>query len=80
MKLLIQLVREILHLSGKIQGKVREFQTPMAVATMLNNASVRIGEILLLSGFFTSCFLVSTTSRSFSTGVHSLLDISSLSV
>ena len=35
MKLLIQLVREILHLSGKSQGKVREFQTPMAVATML---------------------------------------------
>ena len=34
MKLLIQLVREILHLSGKSQGKVREFQTPMAVATM----------------------------------------------
>ena len=36
MKLLIQLVREILHLSGKSQGKVREFQTPMAVATMIN--------------------------------------------
>ena len=35
MKLLIQLVREILHLSGKSQGNVREFQTPMAVATML---------------------------------------------
>ena len=34
MKLLIQLVREILHLSGKSQGKVGEFQTPMAVATM----------------------------------------------
>ena len=34
MKLLIQLVREILHLSGKSQGKVTEFQTPMAVATM----------------------------------------------
>ena len=34
MKLLIQLVREISHLSGKSQGKVREFQTPMAVATM----------------------------------------------
>ena len=34
MKLLIQLVGEILHLSGKSQGKVREFQTPMAVATM----------------------------------------------
>ena len=34
MKLLIQLVREILHLSGKSQGKVREFQKPMAVATM----------------------------------------------
>ena len=33
-KLLIQLVREILHLSGKSQGKVREFQAPMAVATM----------------------------------------------
>ena len=26
--------QEILHLSGKSQGKVREFQTPMAVATM----------------------------------------------
>ena len=36
MKLLIQLVREILHLSGKSQGKVREFQTPMAVATMFD--------------------------------------------
>ena len=34
----------------------------------------------LLSGFVTSCFLVSTTSRSCSTSVHSLLDISSLSV
>ena len=34
MKLLIQLVRGILHLSGKCQVKVREFQTPMAVATM----------------------------------------------
>ena len=33
-EMLIQLVREILHLSGKSQGKVREFQTPMAVATM----------------------------------------------
>ena len=28
------LVREILHLSGKSQGKVGEFQTPMAVATI----------------------------------------------
>ena len=37
-KLLIQLVREILHLSGKSQGKVREFQTPMAVATMLSQS------------------------------------------
>ena len=35
MKLLIQLVGEILHLSGKSQGKVREFQIPMAVATMV---------------------------------------------
>ena len=40
MKLLIQLVREILHLSGKSQGKVREFQTPMAVATMLSHRNV----------------------------------------
>ena len=41
MKLLIQLVREILHLSGKSQGKVREFQTPMAVATMLCLSTVQ---------------------------------------
>ena len=43
MKLLIQLVREILHLSGKSQGKVREFQTPMAVATMLYMGTFRLG-------------------------------------
>ena len=41
MKLLIQLVREILHLSGKSQGKVREFQTPMAVATMMQQVMIR---------------------------------------
>ena len=40
MKLLIQLVREILHLSGKSQGKVREFQTPMAVATMIDAGNI----------------------------------------
>ena len=35
MQLLIQLIREILHLfSVKSQGKVREFQKPLAVATM----------------------------------------------
>ena len=34
MKLLIQLVREILHLSGKSQGNVREFPKPLAVAAM----------------------------------------------
>ena len=33
--LFIPLVREILHLSGKGQGKVKEFQKPLAVATML---------------------------------------------
>ena len=41
MKLLIQLVREILHLSGKSQGKVREFQTPMVVATMVREGNSR---------------------------------------
>ena len=46
MKLLIQLVREILHLSGKSQGKVREFQTPMAVATMLWQLHVNLEEII----------------------------------
>ena len=34
MKMLIQLVRKILHLSGKSQGRVRELQKPRAVATM----------------------------------------------
>ena len=33
--LLIQLVREVLHLSGKSQGKVIEFQKPLTLATML---------------------------------------------
>ena len=33
--LFILLVREILHLSGKGQGRVKEFQKPLAVATML---------------------------------------------
>ena len=33
--LLIQLAREVLHLSGKSQGKVMEFQKPLALATML---------------------------------------------
>ena len=34
-QLLIQLVREILHLfSVKSQGKVKEFHKPLAVATM----------------------------------------------
>ena len=32
MKLLIQLVREFLQLSGKGQGKVMEFQKPLALA------------------------------------------------
>ena len=51
MKLLIQLVREILHLSGKSQGKVREFQTPMAVATMrlLNPIDPKIIIVILLT-------------------------------
>ena len=31
----------ILHLSGKSQGKVREFQTPMAVATMTKSYDSR---------------------------------------
>ena len=35
LNLFIPLVREILHLSGKGQGKVKEFQKPLAVATML---------------------------------------------
>ena len=34
MKLLIQLVRRILHLSGKSQGIVREVQKLPAVASM----------------------------------------------
>ena len=34
MKLLIQLVREILHLSGNSQEKVREFQGRLAGAAM----------------------------------------------
>ena len=34
-EIVIQLVREILHLSGKSQGKVREFQKPLAVAAMI---------------------------------------------
>ena len=42
MKFLIKLVREILHLSGKIQGKVREFQKPLAIATMNWPNSMRI--------------------------------------
>ena len=46
--MLIQLVREILHLSGKSQGKVREFQTPMAVATMIR---VSVCEHIKFEGF-----------------------------
>ena len=33
LNLFIPLVREILHLSGKGRGKVKEFQKPLAVAT-----------------------------------------------
>ena len=35
LNLFIPLVRKILHLLGKGQGKVKEFQKPLAVATML---------------------------------------------
>jgi len=32
-EIVIHLVREILHLSGKRQGKVREFQKPLVVGS-----------------------------------------------
>ena len=34
-EIVIHLARENLHLSGKSQGKVREFQKPLAVAAMI---------------------------------------------
>ena len=34
-EIVIHLAREILHLSGKSQGKVREFQKPLVVAAMI---------------------------------------------
>ena len=36
-KLLIQLVREILHLPEKSQGKITEFQKLLGVVTMIKN-------------------------------------------
>ena len=55
-KLLIQLVWEILHLSGKCPGKAREFSKPLSVATMSLSSSTHDLEIGNIGGHFTEIY------------------------
>ena len=58
MTLLIQLVGEVLHLSGISDGKVLEFQEPLALATMLKRLQP-LFSLTVVFFFYCFYFLVS---------------------